>query len=89
MKEVTKAQFKEIYFRLGGGAATGWGLDYWNTFFEDEAIPGMKYLLEEPAAPDQVRMMIVKDFPRNEYRLFFLTEESEDSFFEFPDDNRV
>ncbi len=53
MKEVTKEQFKEIYFNLGGGAATGWGLEYWNKFFEDDKKPGMKYLLEEPETPEQ------------------------------------
>jgi hypothetical protein len=31
-------------------------------------------------------MMIVADFGSNEYRLFFLTEESEESFFAFPDE---
>lgn len=41
MKEVTKEQFKEIYFKLGGGVATGW--EYWNKFFEDEKRSGMKY----------------------------------------------
>jgi len=30
-------------------------------------------------------MMIVTDFGSKEYRLFFLTEESEESFFDFPD----
>jgi len=87
MKEVTKEQFKEIYFRLGGGAATGWGLEYWNKFFEDEKRPGMKYLLEEPETPEHTRMMIVTDYDRNEYRLFFLTEESEESLFDFPDES--
>jgi hypothetical protein len=86
MKEVTKEQFKEIYFKLGGGAATGWGLEYWNEFFEDKKIPGMKYLLEEPETPEHARMMIVKDYDMNEYRLFFLTEESEESLFDFPDE---
>jgi len=33
-------------------------------------------------------MMIVKDFHVHEYRLFFMTEESEESFFEFPDSSR-
>jgi len=28
--------------------------------------------------------MIVTDYGRNEYRLFFLTEESEESLFDFP-----
>ena len=88
MKEVTKEQFKEIYFKLGGGAETGWGLEYWNKFFEDEKRPGMKYLLEEPETPEHTRMMIVTDYDRNEYRLFFLTEESEESLFDFPDEGR-
>jgi len=87
MKEVTKEQFKEIYFKLGGGAATGWDLGYWNEFFEDEKIPGMKYLLEEPETPKHTRMMIVTDYDTNEYRLFFLTEESEESLFDFPDES--
>jgi hypothetical protein len=85
MKEVTKKQFKEIYFRLGGGAASGWSPEYWNKFFEDEKRPGMKYLLEEPETPQHTRMMIVTDYDRYEYRLFFLTEESEESLFDFPD----
>ena len=46
----------------------------------------MKYLIEEPTTPEHTRMMIVTDFGRNEYRLFFLTEESEESLFEFPDE---
>ncbi len=84
MKEVTKVQFKDIYFRVGGGAATGWDLAYWNNFFEDEKRPGMKYLVEEPATPEHKRMMIVTDCGGNEYRLFFMTEEGEESFFDFP-----
>ncbi len=83
MKEVTKEQFKEIYFKLGGGS--GWTPEYWNEFFEDEKRPGMKYLVKEPETPEHTRMMIVTDYGRNEYRLFFLTEESEESFFDFPD----
>jgi hypothetical protein len=88
MKEVTREQFKEIYFKLGGGTATGWGLEYWNEFFEDEKIPGMKYLLEEPETPEHTRMMIVTDYGLNEHRLFFLTEESEESLFDFPDESQ-
>jgi hypothetical protein len=86
MKEVTKEQFKEIYFKLGGGEATGWGPEYWNKFFEDEKSPGMRYLLEEHETPEHRRMMIVTDYERNEHRLFFLTEESEESLFDFPNE---
>ena len=84
MKEVSKAQFREIYFRLGGGVATGWGADYWELFFEHEPRAGMKYQVEEPPTPQHHRMMIVSDFGSNEYRLFFLTEESEYSWGRFP-----
>lgn len=85
MKEVTKEQFKELYFRLGGGAAAGWDQEYWNKFFEGEKKPGRKYLLEEPETTEHTRMMIVEDLDSNECRLFFLTEESEETFFDFPD----
>ena len=87
MKEVTKEQFKEVYFKLGGGVATGWGPEYWNEFFENEKRPGMKYLLDEPETPEHARMMIVTDYNRNEYRLFFLTEAGEESLFDFPDES--
>jgi hypothetical protein len=87
MTEVTKERFKEIYFRLGNGATTGWDLEYWNKFFENEKRSEMKYLVEEPATPAHTRMMIVTDHGRNEYRLFFFTEESEEAFFDFPGKN--
>lgn len=85
MKEVTKEQFKEVYFKSGGGAETGWSIEYWNNNYENIDSPTMKYLLEEPATPLHTRMMIVTDYGRNEHRLFFMTEESEESFFDFPD----
>jgi hypothetical protein len=84
MKEVTKEEFKRMYFRLGGGAATGWDLNYWNTFFADNERTDMKYLVEEPETPEHTRMMIVTDSSAKEYRLFCFTEEAEERFFEFP-----
>lgn len=83
MKEVTREEFKETYFRLGGGSAAGWGPEYWKRFFEDNETPGMKYLAQEPETPEHTRMMIVTDYGAREYRLFFLTEEADESFFEF------
>jgi hypothetical protein len=84
MKEVTKEEFKKLYFKLGGGAATGWDLNYWNKFFADNERTDMKYLVEEPETPEHTRMMIVTDYSAKEYRLFFFTEEAEERFFEFP-----
>ena len=74
----------KLYFKLGGRAATGWGRSYWNKFFADNERTDMKYLVEEPETPEHTRMMIVTDYSAKEYRLFFLTEEAEDRFFEFP-----
>lgn len=87
MKEVTKGEFKNLYSKLGGGAATGWDLNYWNKFFADNERTDMKYLVEEPATPECTRMMIVTDNSAKEYRLFFLTEEAEERFFEFPEES--
>jgi hypothetical protein len=77
-KEVTKEKFKEVYFRLGGGKRSGWTADYWQEFFEDKAEPGWKFMVEEPRSPEHVRMFIVTDAKAKEYRLFFMTEESEE-----------
>ena len=84
MKEVSKEEFKEIYFRLGGGNASGWDLDYWNKFFEENEEPDMKYLVQKPQTREETRMMIVTDCGMKEYRMFFLTENAEENFFEFP-----
>lgn len=77
-KEVTKEKFREVYFRLGGGKASGWTAEYWRKFFEDEVRPGWKLLVEEPRSAEHVRMNIVTDHKAREYRLFFTTEESEE-----------
>ncbi|UPT74671.1 MAG: hypothetical protein M0D55_02795 [Elusimicrobiota bacterium] len=50
MKEVSKAAFKEAYFRLGGGK-DGWTASYWEKFYEPEPKSPMKYLVEEPPSP--------------------------------------
>ena len=82
MKEVTKEEFKKLYLKFGGGDATGWGLDYWNKFFADRT--DMKYLVDEPETPQHTRMTIVTDPHAKEYRQFFLTEEEDERFLEWP-----
>ena len=82
-KQVSKGLFKEIYFRLGGGASTGWTADYWRKFFE-EAELDWRFMVEEPRSPEHNRMFIVTDTKAREFRLFFITEESEDHFMEWP-----
>ena len=82
MNEVTKGQFKEYYFRFGGGSA-----EYWNKIFEFNQQRPMKYFLDEPKTPKHNRMMIVTDHHTNQYRMFFLTEDEEDDFFDTPGKN--
>lgn len=84
MREVTKEEFKRLYFELGGGLRTGWSADYWDLFFEKQKRPNMKYLAQEPETRDHNRMMIVTDFGNNEYRMFFVTEEDEERMFDYP-----
>ena len=84
MDQVTKEKFKETYFRLGGGDSSGWTADYWQKFFEDEVKPGWRFMVEEPRSPDHNRMMIVTDHESREYRLFFMTDQSMEDFFEEP-----
>ncbi len=83
-KEVPKEKFKEIYFRLGGGYYSGWTADYWQKFYEDEVKPGWKFMVQEPESPKHGRMWIVADDAAKEYRLFFMTEESTENFFDYP-----
>jgi hypothetical protein len=83
-KEVSKEKFKEIYFRLGGGNATGWTADYWQKFYEDNVKPGWKFMVQEPAGPKHGSMWIVDDNAAKEYRLFFMTDESTENFFDHP-----
>ena len=83
-REVTKDEFKSIYFRLGGGASSGWTADYWKLHFEDTVRPGWRFVIEEPMSPKHDQMWVVSDQAAEEYRLFFLTDESTESFFDNP-----
>lgn len=78
-KEVTKQKFKEMYFRFGGGKRSGWTAEYWQKFFENNDKPGWKYMVEEPKSAKHNRMYIVSDTKAKEHRMFFMTEEEEDS----------
>lgn len=80
MREVSKAEFREIYFRYAR-AQDGWSESYWLQFYEQDRDPPMKYRIELPQSPDQTRMMIVDDYGAGEHRLFFLSESAEEAFF--------
>ena len=80
MREVSRAEFEEMYFRLGGDR-DGWTRRHWYHTFAKEREPPMRYAAEEPPSPEHTRMMIVHDFGAREHRLFFMTEEAEERFF--------
>ena len=81
-KEVTKEEFKGIYFRHGG--SSGWTAERWRQSFEDEAGPGWRFMVEEPRSARHDRMWIVTDAGTKEHRLFFMTDQSAEDFFEWP-----
>ena len=83
MREVTKSEFKRIYFKLGR-SRDGWDAAHWKRTFEDNPRPGMRFMVEDPATSRDTTMWIVSDFGGNEYRLFFRTEEHSDDMLQFP-----
>ena len=80
MHEVDKNEFREMYFRHAQ-PHDGWTQSYWDQFYEEEKTPSMRYFVEPPESPAHCRMMIVDDYETRQYRLFFFTEDSEESFF--------
>ncbi len=83
-KEFTKEEFKEIYFRLGGGASSGWTADYWRAAIEPYTGLGWRFMVELPRSAEHKRMWVVTDHKALEHRLSFTTEQSEEDFFEWP-----
>ena len=83
MKEVTKEEFKNIYFKYGL-AKDGWGKEYWDKHYENPEKQDMKYKVRLPASNLENRMMIVDDFSTNEHRLFFVSVDQEEAFFDNP-----
>jgi hypothetical protein len=77
--EVTKDEFKDLYFKYAT-PNSGWTLDYWNRFFENGQ--GKKYFFSKPSTPQSTRMFIIDE--GDIHRMIFLTEDSEESFFDFP-----
>ena len=80
MEEVSKEKFKEIFLKYGK-LSDGYGIDYWNKFYEIAKRENMKYLIKLPSNADERRMMLVSSYSANEYRLFFVSEAQEESLF--------
>ncbi len=79
MKEVTKEEFKSVYFKYGK-EDDGWNQEYWDKFYENKN--DSKFLVELPTNNTKTRMMIVNDFANNEYRLFFVSIDEEEALFD-------
>ena len=82
-KQVAKGLFEEIYFRLGR-ESSGWTADYWRKVIEPYTELGWRFMVEEPRSAEHNRMWVVTDHKAKEHRLFFMTEQSEDHFMEWP-----
>lgn len=77
--EVTKREFKDLYFKYAT-PNSGWTEDYWKQFYENEE--GKRYFFASPETPESIRMFIMSG--GGEHRMIFLTEDAEESFFDFP-----
>ncbi len=80
-KQVSKGLFEEIYFRLGG-ESSGWTADYWREVIEPGAGLGWRFMVEEPRSAEHNRMWVVTDHKAKEHRLFFMTKQSAEDFFD-------
>jgi hypothetical protein len=74
--EVSKAQFKEAYFRHNT-PNSGWTEEYWNSFYEEEE--GKRYFYAAPESSHATRMFIISD--EKTRRMIFLMEDAEENFF--------
>ncbi|MFA5830110.1 MAG: hypothetical protein WC843_06520 [Candidatus Gracilibacteria bacterium] len=76
--EVTKEQFKTLYFQYAT-PDSGWGEANWHSTFEKQE--GEKYFFMKSANPEAVMCISTG---QKENRIYFLTEDALDSFYDFP-----
>lgn len=84
MQEITKEQFKEIFFANPDPEIKDpcYQQDYWDKFYEN--VIGARYFYKKPESAEQNRMMIVEDNskqPEIVYRISFQTVEDEEFSF--------
>ena len=83
-REVGKNQFMGVYLQHGGGygppgnehAILAWEREYESA--------GWRYFIREPESPRHDRMHTSSGFGSKKYRIFFMTDESEDAFYDYP-----
>jgi hypothetical protein len=82
MKEITKSQFKKLFFKHLT-PESGWSRGDWKSLARDRGFE-MKYMVEEPASSEHTRLYIVSDYGSREHRMFFMTLESDEALHEHP-----
>jgi hypothetical protein len=81
MRKVSKDEFKRIYFAHLG---RGYTEEYWQNLFEnkrDHENFVWEHFVSEPTSPQETEMIIVTDYGTHQYRLFFSTEEQQESWY--------
>ena len=81
-KEVTKEEFKAIFIKYGKSQLPPMGEGYWNQVYEPRLKDNMRYIVRLPKNSKEDNMMIVDG--GNELRLFFMTDDRVEAFFDFP-----
>ena len=87
MKEVTKEEFKAIFIKYGKSQLPPKGEGYWNQVYELRLKDNMRYIIRLTESPEEDQMMIVED--GNEIRLFFMTDDRVEAFFDFPGKDEI
>ena len=82
MKEVTNEEFKAIFIKYGKSQLPPMGEGYWNQVYEPRLKDNMRYIVRLPKNSKEDNMMIVDG--GNELRLFFMTDDRVEAFFDFP-----
>jgi hypothetical protein len=83
--EVRKERFRTVFLENGGGygpPGNEHGMRAWTDQYEGQV--GWSYVVDEPESPRHTRMHVSSSFGIRQHRIFFMTEEGEESFYDFP-----
>ena len=81
MKEITKQEFKKLFYKYAT-PESGWSRSAWRKSFGRDLGYEMKYKFEEPPSPAHDRLYIVTDSGAREHRMFFMTDEADEAFYD-------
>ncbi len=83
--EVSKDRFRAVFLEHGGGYGRP-GNEHADRVWADqyEGQVGWSYVVDEPDSPRHNRMHVSSSFGSRQHRIFFMTEEGEESSYDFP-----